>query len=75
VSDDRRRADTAHPYPHLAVEQMTAAQRLEVQDVLTERFHGRRDRAGWDRRYWRSQSRPDHIYVRWRVLPLTRRVA
>jgi hypothetical protein len=71
----RRRADTAHPYPALTVEEMTTAQRLEVQDALTEQFHGRRDRAAWDRRYWRSHSRPDYIYVRWRVLPLTRRIA
>ena len=73
----RRRADAPHPYPDLAVEEMTVAQRHEVQGVLVERYHGRKDREAWDRRYWRGRAKwPTHctgqVYVRSRVLAAKR---
>jgi len=67
VAERRRRVDRVRPYADVAHDELTEAQRCEVQDVIAEQYHGRKDREAWDRRYWRSTSRPQWIYVRSRV--------
>lgn len=50
---NRRRADTAHPYPGIAPEDLTEAQRVAMQDAIVERYLGRKDREAWDRQFER----------------------
>jgi hypothetical protein len=61
----RRRADTTTPYDGTVVYELTASQREIVQDGIVERFHGRKDREAWDRRYWRGRTQ---IHVRSRAM-------
>lgn len=58
----RRRADRPLPCAGVALEALTEAERHAVQDAIAERYHGRKDREAWDRRYWRG--RKGQIFMR-----------
>lgn len=68
MTHTRRRADTPNPYDGIPPHELTETQRVDAQEILVERYHGRKDRAAWDRRYWRGRAkRPTHtgqIFVR-----------